>query len=82
MVMRAKTALFSFEGTNLRAPPSNKAGGEFLENCIEKNFHVSSTTHEAASFDRVQEDTVVLFLGWHGHFCALPARGCNFALVN
>jgi hypothetical protein len=36
---------------------------------------VSSTTHEAASFDRVQEDTVVLFLGWHGHSVRCPQGG-------
>ena len=35
--------LFSFEGMNsLRAPSfSVEIAGEFLENCIEKNFHVS-----------------------------------------
>ena len=36
----------------------------YLENCIEKNFHVSRERYiKAASFDRLQEDTAILFLG-------------------
>jgi hypothetical protein len=38
----------SFSKGHLAVLCFNKAGdGEFLENCIEKNFHVSQNTHES-----------------------------------
>ena len=44
----------------------------YLENCIEKNFHVSRERYiKAASFDKLRMTTVVL--------CG--RGGCNFALV-
>jgi hypothetical protein len=60
------TALFSFEGMNRKwfvtrassFSSPEEIEGEFLENCIEKNFHVSHEIHESGrlSLDSARDD--------------------------
>ena len=53
----------------------------YLENCIEKNFHVSRERYiKAASFDGLRRHSHPI-LRMTVSSCALFGRGCNFALV-